>query len=515
MSSNSQTIPKNHMVIAEDTFFDLDCYKTKLNNNVLVVGAAGSGKTRSIVIPNILNSSGSYIISDPKGNLYYQYRRILEAKGYRVKHLNFDNPDQSIGYNFFDYIHSEQDLVKIANMLIYSTEGKTSSIKQDPYWDRMGEIFLISLMAFLWLYRPKEEQTLNNVLKLAECVEMNENLTNQKTVLDKLFEDVSKEDPESFALRYYKRFNSAAIRTKQCIVSEIFSHLGRYNTRQMQTLLERDETDIARIGHEKTAFFVQVSDTDRTMDDLANVFFTQAMQELCNEADYNCENSRLPVDVRFILDDFATNCHIHEFPRMISAVRSRGISTMLMIQAESQLVAGYDSDASTIIGNCDTYVYLGCNDIETAQSVSKRCNQSLEKTLYLPLETCWIFRRGQQPICRHIFSFDDHIEELKTSGINKKKPEKRPKQEFSHFGPEHKKPNYSSNDSLFASYNKPLLNIVGDMLHENDENEKNAADILEYLTAEEIEQLLSDDFELDDFLIDDDDSIPKSLDNED
>ena len=163
-------------------------------------------------------------------------------------------------------------------------------------------------------------------------------------------------------------------------------------------MMSGNDCDFAALGQEKTVLFVIVSDTDRTMDDLVNLFFTQAMQALCRYADDECEDSRLPVPVRFILDDFATNCRIDEFPRMISSIRSRGISVMLMIQSEAQLAQGYGYDWATIVSNCDTYVYLGGNDVRTAQAVSERWNKPLAKVLYMPVGHCLVFRRGSQPV---------------------------------------------------------------------------------------------------------------------
>lgn len=173
-----------------------------------------------------------------------------------------------------------------------------------------------------------------------------------------------------------------------------------------------DDIDIGSIGRRKRAVFVVVSDTDRSLDSLVNLFFTQAMNELCYEADKKCRNYTLPVPVRFIMDDFATNCKIDDFPRMISSIRSRGISTMLMIQSEGQLAEGYGHDKQTIIGNCDSYVYLGSNDVETAESVAKRCDMPLKKILDMPVGTNWIFRRGSSPINGHSMRLESYIRQL-------------------------------------------------------------------------------------------------------
>jgi len=169
--------------------------------------------------------------------------------------------------------------------------------------------------------------------------------------------------------------------------------------------------ELPMIGRQKTAIFVSVSDTDRSMDDMVSIFFTQAMNELCQYADYYCKDNRLPVPVRFIMDDFATNCIITDFPRMISSIRSRGISTMLMIQSEAQLFHTYGDDGRTIIGNCDTYVYLGGNDVDTAEQVARRCDVSLQKILEMPVGSNWIFRRGQKAVCGRNFELEPFAEE--------------------------------------------------------------------------------------------------------
>jgi type IV secretion system protein VirD4 len=184
------------------------------------------------------------------------------------------------------------------------------------------------------------------------------------------------------------------------------SKLGIYDFEDMRKMMAYDTIRMEKIGQEKTAVFVIISDTDRSMDGMANLFFSQTMQELCSYADNRCRGGRLPMNVRFILDDFATNCKINDFPRIISTIRSRGISAMLMIQAESQLTAGYGVEGNTIISNCDTYVYLGGNDIATAEAVAKRCNVALGRILYMPIGTNWIFRRGMYPINAENFELE-------------------------------------------------------------------------------------------------------------
>ncbi len=399
-------IPESTLILGEGQYYGMDCYKTKRNNNVLVVGAAGAGKTRTIVIPNLLQATGSYVICDPKGSLYKQYSGYMRCKGYHVKLLNFDNPNDSIKYNFFRYIHSEKDIMKIAHMIVYSSSDTRQM--PDPFWDRSAQELLVCLIAYLWEFRPRSEQNLDNILKLLEAMEISE-FNEISSPFDRIMEGLRRHSSSSLAYRSYTHYKSGAARTKQSIQITLSSIIGRYCTDSIIEMMSEDETDIGTIGKRKTAFFVQISDTDRSMDDLANLFFTQAMNELCRVAD-NSSGYRLPYDVRFILDDFATNCRIDDFPRMISSIRSRGINTTIIVQSEAQLIQGYGNDGQTIIANCDNYVYLGCNDLATAENVAKKANLPTHKVLYMPVENAWIFRRGEQPVNCTQFALDEHLE---------------------------------------------------------------------------------------------------------
>lgn len=235
--------------------------------------------------------------------------------------------------------------------------------------------------------------------------------SDSKNPLDIMMDDHERDMPDSYAVSTYRKFRIAANRTLKSIIITVNARLGLMDTPEIKKMTGCDEMDIDGIGKRKTAVFVCVSDTDRSMDTLANIFFTQAMNELCTFADKECKDNVLPVPVRFILDDFATNCKIAEFPRMISSIRSRGISTMLMIQSESQLKACYGNDDKTIIANCDTYVYLGGNDIETAKSVAARSDVPVKKILNMPIGTNWIFRRGQAPVNGQNFELEPFLRE--------------------------------------------------------------------------------------------------------
>ncbi len=384
----------NKLVLAMDKFYSLDTYETKVNNNVLVVGASGSGKTRSIVEPNLLQATGSYIVSDPKGNLYRKYKSYLESKDYRVLKLDFTDPLNSAHYNFFNYIRNTVDIVKVAHTLIY--QGGTSHV--DPFWDQSAQLLVQSIMAYLIEFSREDARTLSNILHLLSLCDVKEEDSSMDSPLDLLMKEGERVNPSSYAVKTYKKFRVGAGKTCKSILITANTKLGLFDIPELNSMMKTDDVMIPTIGDRKTALFVVVSDTDRSMDNLANIFFTQAMNELCRHADKECHDEHLPIPVRFILDDFATNVRITDFPRTISSIRSRWISTMLMIQAESQLDAAYQDEGNTIIGNCDTYVYLGGNDLETAKSVAERCNMPYRKILNMPVGTNWIFRRGQEPV---------------------------------------------------------------------------------------------------------------------
>ncbi len=388
-------MPGKRLIVADDRSYSMDSHKTGLNNNVMVVGTSGSGKTRSIVIPNLLEAEGSYVISDPKGNLYDKYKDYLKTMGYKVKKLDFTDPESSASYNFFKYIRNTQDIIKIAHMLVYQEKNMTHA---DPFWDQASQLMLQAIIAYLCEAHIENDQNLHNVLLLADmCGEGVGDDGDCRTPADRIFGNHEDKHPDSMAAKYYKRFRCAANRTLKSIIISVQARVGRFDCPEVDKLTREDDIDITSIGREKTALFVVVSDTDRSLDGLINVFFTQAMNEVCRYADKECEENRLPVPVRFIMDDFATNCVIGDFPRMIASIRSRDISVMLMIQAESQLMDRYGEDGKTIIGNCDTYVYLGGNDVETAKSVALRADIPLKKVLNMPVGTNWIFRRGDEP----------------------------------------------------------------------------------------------------------------------
>ena len=384
---------RGQLRVAKDCSYSLNDFETKLNNNVLILGGSGTGKTEHIVKPNLREAVGSYVICDPKGQLYKTWSSYLKGKGYDIRLIDFTHPESSGGYNPMYYLHTTQDTLKLSATIVNSKESIGSTA--DPYWDRMTTIMLSALIGYM-VETKQPEMTFTNILKLLNLGERSDE-SDKSSKLQRMFNNHKRFHPDSWAYEKFASVDTAPYKTFDTIRSTLAAKFATFDTKELRQMMNRKSLDFKDISNRKTAVFVTVSDTDRTMDTLVNIFFAQAMNELCQYADNNCENGRLPIPVRFILDDFATNCRIEEFPRMISSIRSRAISVMMMIQSEAQLRQGYDEDAQTIISNCDTYVYLGGNDVQTAQAVSERCDKQLSEVLYMPVGSCWVFRRGSKP----------------------------------------------------------------------------------------------------------------------
>ena len=405
-----------YMILPDGKYYSLNDRKTYLNNNVLVVGTTGAAKTRTMVTPNLLEAYSSYVVTDPKGNLYRKWGGEMEKKGYRVVRLSFIHPEYSAHYNPLMYLHTSQDIQTIAGAL---TPG---NFHEDPFWTYTSRMLLSSLIGCLkeradYEIRhgitPKEAYSslvFQNVLRLLEFGKQKSDYDpDSASALKTLMEQHEEIIPGSWAAKQFRQLSVAADRTWNSIAISAVSELSTFDTLELKKMMRKDDLDLASIGQRRTAVFVEVSDTDRSMDRLINLFFTQAMHELCTYADEKCPSHQLPVPVRFIMDDFATNCRIDNFGNMISNIRSRKISAIIVLQSLKQLVHGYGENASTIADDCDTLIYMGGNDPETAYSIALRVDRTTSTILHMEVGTSWIMRRGEKPYnCRN-FDLDDYI----------------------------------------------------------------------------------------------------------
>lgn len=392
------------MILPDGKYYSLDDYKTRLNNNVLVVGTTGAAKTRTVITPNLLECVGSYVVTDPKGNLYRQWGDYMKRHGYRVVRLSFIHPELSVHYNPLKYVKTTQQIQQLSNSLVYADEGRA----QDPYWDNTSLMLINSLIAYIKETVPEKSMD-HNFHNILEMLRMAGRDDSRRTALSMLMDELYSKNHNSWAVKQFKNVNQAPEKTFNTIVSTSVAKFCSIDTEELAEMMKYDEIDLPSIGQKKTVVFVEVSDSDRSMDMLINMFFTQAMNQLCTYADEKCVNNQLPIPVRFFMDDFATNCKIENFENMISNIRSRKISVMLILQSLSQLEESYGKSAHTIADDCDTLIYMGGNDPETAHQIAIRCNKTTQTILHMPLCSSWIFRRGEKPfICKNL-ELDDYL----------------------------------------------------------------------------------------------------------
>lgn len=408
IQKNFTPIPENTLILGADKYFCMDGKVTHVNNNVLVVGRSGSGKTRYLVKPNLLQCNTSYVISDPKGMLRKEFEGYFKSHGYEIFAMDFIHPEKSNHYNPINKIRNTNDIKKLVHGIVYA-DAKKGRQMQDPYWELMSASLLMGIIGYMLECDeiPVEERTMYTVQellykcnrgKIANAANVGDrHISEMSLLMEKHNCDMEKKGKKSWAYRQFMKADSAPDRTYQTIVSTAFSKMSIFDSEELSMLLSKDGFDFKVIGQKPTIVFIEVSDTDRSNDMLVNLFYTQLMNELCTYADDECKNGCLPVSVQFILDDFATNCKIDGFENMISNIRSRGISTMLMIQSESQLVAGYGDSAETIIDNCSSYLYLGGTNYESAEIAAKRSNRPVHEILNMPIDSCWLFRVGEKP----------------------------------------------------------------------------------------------------------------------
>ncbi len=355
--------PKKGIILAEKNYLPVN---KRGNTNILVIGGSGAGKSASFVIPNAYQLLGSYVFTDPKGELYDKTSGYLREHGYDIKVLNLVNPKNSDGYNPLNHIRSELDVDVIANTIV---KGQTSGDKSDPYWDDMSEALLKALIYYLMATRPEKEQN------LASCAELVRAANNNGG--DNLLTNLMSELPyDHAARRYYKNIEIAPEKTYSSILSSLQSKLGKFDSRDIAELTSTNTIDFDEIGKRKTAVYVISSDTHTAYDFLLTIFFSQMIQQLYDLADKN--GGSLSVPTYFILDEFANIGRIPDFDKKISTSRSRKIAFSVILQNLDQLEAVYKEAHETIMGNCDTHLFLGSNSQKTVEYFSKALG---EKTI--------------------------------------------------------------------------------------------------------------------------------------
>ena len=341
------------------------------NKNVLVIGGSGSGKTRFYVKPNLMQMSDntSYVVTDPKGTILIEVGKMMVNGGYRIKVLNTINFKKSMHYNPFQYIRNERDILKLVNTIIANTKGEGEKSGED-FWVKAERLYYCALIGYIWYEAPDEEKNFSTLLELINASEAREDDEEFKNAVDLLFEELEAENPNHFAVRQYKKYKLAAGKTAKSILISCGARLAPFDIQELRELMSYDEMELDMLGDRKTAMFVIISDTDDTFNFVVAIMYTQLFNLLCDKADDE-HGGRLPYHVRLLLDEFANVGQIPKFDKLIATIRSREISASIILQSQSQLKSIYKDAAETIIGNCDTTLFLGGKESSTLKEISE------------------------------------------------------------------------------------------------------------------------------------------------
>ena len=339
------------------------------NKNILVIGGSGSGKTRFFCKPSLLQAHSSYVCTDPKGTLLPEIGTFLERKKYRIKCLNLINFRKSMKYNPLAYIRSEKDILKLVNALIMNTKGEGEKSSED-FWVKAERLYYSALIGYIWYEATEEEKNFITLLDLINASEAREDDETYQSPVDLLFSQLEEREPDHFAVKQYRKFKMAAGKTLKSILISCGARLAPFDIKELRDLMEYDELELDTLGDQKTALFVILSDTDSTFNFVAALMYSQLFNLLCDKAD-DFYGGRLPVHVRLILDEFANIGQIPNFDKLIATIRSREISASIILQSQSQLKTIYKDAADTIVGNCDSTLFLGGKEKSTLKEISE------------------------------------------------------------------------------------------------------------------------------------------------
>ena len=356
--------------------------KTARNKNVLVVGGSGSGKTRFFIKPNLMQLHSSYVVTDPKGSIAVECGKLMLRNGYKVKIFNSINFKKSHHYNPFAYIHSEKDILKLVTTLIANTKGDGKS--GDDFWQKAETLLYTALIGYIHYEAPEEEQNFATLIEFINAMEVREDDETFENNVDLAFKELAQREPNHFAVRQYKKYKLAAGKTAKSINISCGARLAPFDIQELREITMYDELELDTLGDRKTALFLIMSDTDSTFNFLISMIYSQLFNLLCEKAD-DVYGGRLPVHVRCLIDECANIGQIPNLEKLIATIRSREISACLVLQAQSQLKALYKDNADTIIGNCDSSIFLGGKEPGTL----KELNQALGK------ETIDTFNTGE------------------------------------------------------------------------------------------------------------------------
>ena len=389
----------DRMILGENAVYSTDCSITGLNNNVIVCGSSGCGKTMSISEPRLLETYHSSLIATvTKRRLVMKYIPVFEQRGYKSFEMNFIDPSKSgVAYDPIKYIKTTSDITFLAKAIVMSNSRKEKSTTADPYLDETAISLLSAEISFILI--TEDDPTFADVLDLHDTLEIRDDGGQICTSLDKEFEIVADNHPGCFAVSCWKTFRNLPIKTASCVYSSLNTTIDTIFTPELRNMIRsKPSIDFEKLSSEKTVLFISTSSVNPSLHCFVNMFYAQEFKTLFEYAE-GLPGGKLPIPVHMLCDDFATGGRILNFPEYISIFREKQISVTLLIQSESQLEGMFGtSDATTVINNCDTYLYMGGMDLKTGRSISERMNLPLEDVLYMPIGQEFIFRRGQKPV---------------------------------------------------------------------------------------------------------------------
>lgn len=361
-------------LFTKKTRMDIHGKIKNVNLHTVVIGGSGAGKTRYYAKPNIMQCNTSYVVLDPKGEIIKSVGYMLEDEGYEIKVIDLIDMSKSLGYNPFHYIQSDKDVLKLITNLIRNTTPKGSSTN-DPFWEKSETALLEALMLYLYHYAPEDEQNFTMVMEMLNYAEVKEDEDDYESPLDELFKRLETIDSNSLALKQYKIYKQAAGKTAKSILISVGVRLAAFNLEELASLTRYDEMELEQIGERKTALFAIIPDNDSTFNFVIGMLYTQLFQMLYYQADF-VHGGQLPVPVHFIMDEFANVALPDEFDKLLSTMRSRLIFVSIILQNLAQIKALYKDTWESIMGNCDSKLYLGGNEQSTHEYISKELGKA-------------------------------------------------------------------------------------------------------------------------------------------
>ncbi len=370
----AQNPKSENKLMTQNVSIGLNAKKHRRNLNTLVCGGSGAGKTRFYCKPNLMQANTSFVILDPKGEIVRDVGSLLEAKGYDIKILDLISMEKSHCYNPFVYLRSDNDIQRLVTNLFKSTTPKGSQ-SNDPFWDTAASMLLLALVFYLHYEAPEDEQNFAMVMEMLRAGAIEDEEEQRPSPLDNLFSELEYESPEHIAVKYYHSYHSGSAKTLKSIQITLAARLEKFNLESLASLTSTDELELNTLGDRKTALFALIPDNDTSFNFLVSILYTQLFQQLFYSADH-IHGGSLPVPVHFLMDEFANVSLPDDFDKILSVMRSRGVSVSIILQNLAQLKALFEKQWESIVGNCDEFLYLGGNEQSTHKYVSELLGKS-------------------------------------------------------------------------------------------------------------------------------------------